>query len=481
MISVSSGKSYVERILSFEEIEIGRINVKKRQITGEIKLKFPNGRVDSFSLIFSYSEDVQVDKNMAGLILTMPVINFTYFAKRLILNYPTTVADRRIISDFVRINAREVFINKICRRRYEFFKPEFLPSEEEINISNSEGITQVVARERMVDTDQMITSNSSAMVLSSGGKESLLTYGLLNELGLKVYPCFFNESGGHWKTAKTSHDYFYRNFQDVSKIWSNVDRFYKYMLENMSILDRSAIRRRADTYPIQLFIFPVYIFATLPLIRKSGIGNILMGNEFDDPREMGPYKGIEHYYGIFDQSRDFTQLMSRYLAEKGIPSRVWSAVYPISGLKVEEVLVRRYPELFSLQRSCHSCRYEDGQLKPCGICTKCLGVMMFVEASGGNPKDILYAEADIRRLKDNVENARMRLDSDEINHLRRLLWQIDERGDTSHVEGIHRLPHETTAGEDIPDSMRSRILGILEQYTKGTYALNGDCWEIKSN
>ena len=45
--------------------------------------------------------------------------------------------------------------------------------------------------------------------MSSGGKDSLLTYGIMKEVGANVFPIFVNESGGHWKTASVAYDFFH--------------------------------------------------------------------------------------------------------------------------------------------------------------------------------------------------------------------------------------------------------------------------------
>lgn len=476
MIQLSPEESYVRRMLTFNSIRVGSIRIRPKQISGEITLENRDGSKDSFTLIFTYSQEVEVNRNMAGLILTMPVINFTYFSESLILDFPVSQRDKEIVKKFLVINAREVFINKICRRRYEFFRNEFLPEESEINEKNADGITRLITPMGFEDTGSDVMIQDSAMILSSGGKESLLTYGLLSEIGAKVYPYFFNESGGHWKTAKTSYDFFSRNYEDVLKVWSNADRFYRFMIEHIDIFNSSVLKKRADDYPVQVFTFPVYVFAAIPLVRKFGIGNVVMGNELDDPRDMPLYHGMKHYYGIFDQSNDFAEMISQYLRSKGIDSTLWSAVYPISGIKVEEMLVKRYPSLYRLQRSCHSCRYENGELKPCGTCTKCLGVMMFVEAADGNPEDILYGRKELDKLRENVFSSNMRIDTDELSYIKKKLWGIGPGSIESHVSGIHKLPWDSSEMERIPEIFRGRIKGIYSGYCSGVYELENGEW-----
>ncbi|NOL59248.1 metal-binding protein, partial [Ferroplasma acidiphilum] len=61
----------------------------------------------------------------------------------------------------------------------------------------------------------------------------------------------------------------------------------------------------------------------------------------------------------------------------------------------------------------HSCHRKDGVIEPCGKCSKCLGILLFIEASGGKPEDILYSSDDVRLLKRRLSKARLRLDPDE--------------------------------------------------------------------
>ncbi|HKJ96546.1 MAG TPA: metal-binding protein [Thermoplasmataceae archaeon] len=469
--------TYMSRVAAFRSFSVGDIRIRKKQISGRVSISHKDGMEENFRLIFSYSEEIEADLNTAGLMLTMPLINFTYFSEKLILDYPVSGQDRILLEKFLKINAREVFVNKICRRRYEFFLQEAIPSKKEITEENADGRTELVTTSTFEDTCAVISHSSSALILSSGGKESLLTFGMMKDLNPRTHAYFFNESGGHWRAAKTSYDYFRANYKGVSKVWSNVDRFYRFMLERLPVLNMETVKKRADTYPVQLFIFPVYIFAAIPLVRKHNIGNILMGNEFDDPKDMPLYRGIRHYFGVFDQSSDFMEMMTGYFQGKGISTRLWSAVYPISGTVVEDILVKRYRNLFLQQRSCHSCRYEEGAIRPCGSCTKCLGVAMFVLAAGGSPEEILYDRTSISDLERNVNESRMRLDPDELSYLKNVLWGHPDKGNADHVRGIHILPGESEPLLQIPEDFRRGIGLIYEQYCKGYYRLDGEHWE----
>lgn len=467
---------YLDRIAEFSNITVTPEEYGERRISGRIRIETNSGNLD-FRVIFSYSDRIEVDRNLAGLVLTMPVINFTLFSKKLTLDYPASDADLDAIREFVRINNTEVFVNKLARRRYEFYRKEFLPSQEDITPENAVGLTQVVALESHTDSDMRKTGGSVA-VFSSGGKESLLSYGMLREVDQNTHAFFFNESGFHWLPAKTAHDYYSTHYKNVHKVWSNVDRFYRFVLRNMKIIDQRMVNSKTDTYPVQLFIFPVYIMSMIPVALRSGISGAVLGDEFDDPREMPPFHGIKHYYEVYDQTHDFNNFISAYFRRKRIDFTVWSAVYPINGSVVERILVNRYPELFSLQRSCHSCRNIGGKIVPCGVCSKCLGILLFVLNAGGDPRKIEYSEESVRNLKQNVEKERMKLDPDELNLMKANLGfiVIQDREKLHHVPGIHMLPDENVPFQKVPEKYREGIMNIVRQYSGQVYRLSGDGW-----
>jgi hypothetical protein len=468
--------NYWEKSRSIDSITVSRPKIAKNRIIGEITFT-GNGFNEKFNLIFSYDEDVPVDESIAEMILAMPVINFTYFAGTLKIAGPVTQADYDLLKKFTDINAREVFINKICRRRYEFLKPEFIPAEEEITFENATGKLKIEAEIVAGSKTHRSKDENRLAVLSSGGKESLLSYGILRDLGSEVFPIFFNESGGHWRTALPSYRYYSNHFPLTRKIWSNVDRFYSWGLKFVKILDMDTIRKRADTYPIQVFIFPVYVFSSIPLMEKYGISGIVMGNEFDDVREMAPFKGIEHYYGVFDQSNDFSGMMDSYFRERGIQIRLWSAVYPVFGNVVERVLVHSYHDLFKLQRSCHSCHFEKGNIVPCGTCTKCTGIILFLKAAGADPTEIFYKDYSNSELIKRIESGRLRLDPDELKFLELKVREKDTFPEyLKHVRGIHLLPDESVPFSRVPKRFRDGVLKIFSNYTDGLYKINDGNW-----
>ena len=467
---------YAERVRCFNSIEVIPDRPGRNTVSGTIIVTM-GAITEKFHLVFSYNRDVTIDSRTAGLILTMPVINYAYFAGEIRLNFRLRKRDVDLVREFVRTNNTEVFVNKICRRRYEFIKRDFIPGEGEITRENAEGSTMIIADDVVDDTPSETVEYSTCRiaVLSSGGKESLLSYGILKELGKEVFPVFFNESGGHWRTAKTSYDMISRENPETLKIWSNVDRFYTFMRDRITALDQAMVRKRADTYPIRLFIFPVYVMAALPYLVSNGISGLVMGNEFDDPGEMKPFHGIIHHYGVYDQSRDFSERISGYFRKSGHKIDLYSLLYPISGYVVENILGHRYPDLFSTQRSCHSCHFTEEEIAPCGKCTKCAGILLFCAASSLDYGLIGYRDVTCNDIIRMADSGRMRLDPDELEHMISRVRGIDSKLH-EHVEGVHMLPGEPVPFSLVPEELRPGLMGIVGKYSSGIYSLASENW-----
>jgi hypothetical protein len=332
-----------------------------------------------------------------------------------------------------------------------------------------------------ITPDVTISASSDpqkAGVLSSGGKDSLLTYGLLKELGAQVYPVYVNESGGHWKTALTAYKYHHKTEPNTRRVWTNVDRFYTFMLDHLRFIRPDHRSVWHDTYPIRLCIFPFYIFSVLPLFVEEDIGNLLLGSEFDDLRYEIQYKGIQHYFGVYDQHQDFDVRMNQWYQKRAPGVYQWSALRNISGLVDQKILVERYPLLAKQQRSCHSCHIKNGMVYPCGVCSKCLGILLYLLANGSDPTIMNYRKKDIDYFYEHVGSSSLKLDKDEKDQS---FFLLKEKGSVpkvsyvDHVEKIH--VHPATCNPHLyPRQFRQKLLQILEEYATGYCMLQNGEW-----
>ncbi|KYK31543.1 MAG: hypothetical protein AYK22_02295 [Thermoplasmatales archaeon SG8-52-3] len=467
-------------MICFSSIELEDPKIIGKSVKSNVILNKLNGDISSFDIFLKYDMKVKEDfLPILRLAFTMPLLNYGLFSKKFILKFPISKADYDILKKLNEIFSRDIFVNKILRRRANYILPKFLPKEE--NVKPEDANSKATIESNKIYTDIAISSDidkNCCGVLSSGGKESLLTYSLLNEIGCKTYPLYVNESGGHWRTAVPAYRYHKKNDSKTQRVWTNIDRYYVFMLDNLKFIRPDHRKVWADTYPIRLCIFPYYVFLLLPIFADKKIGNLLIGSEFDDLRSRPKYLGINHYYGIYDQHQDFDIIMNNWFAKR-IPGLLqWSVVRNISGLIVERILVNRYPELAKYQRSCHSCHFEKDEIIPCGVCSKCMGVLLFLLANKADPKIMNFKNVHIDNFSKNVKPSNLRLDEDEKNQSFYLIYNKDKISNfkpIDHVEKIH-INKDTCNPDIIPEHLREKLMGIIQNYTKGKCELKNEEW-----
>ncbi len=187
------------------------------------------------------------------LAAVMPVLNYGLFTEKITLKYSLSNSDVSLLEDLLDIFSKDIFINKLIRRKNPYILPEFRLSEEDATEENAKPLARLIPAALTEDTplSSKLDANSCG-VLSSSGKESLLTYAMLKEIGAKVYPLYINESGGHWRTALPAYRYHAANEPNTGRVWTNVDRFYSFMLDHMRIIRSDHRHVWSDTYPIQI-------------------------------------------------------------------------------------------------------------------------------------------------------------------------------------------------------------------------------------
>jgi hypothetical protein len=279
--------------------------------------------------------------------------------------------------------AREIFVNK-------FLAPNPFLTDRAVGLpalKTKAYLQATLTFPRRVRTNHLRpwkTDPNRHCILSSGGKDSLLSFGLLDEMGRDVHPIFVNESGRHWFTALNAYRHFKDNIPNTGRVWVNADRFFSWMLRRMPFIRKDFAGVRSDDYPVRLWTVAVFLFGVLPLMHKRGIGRLVIGDEFDTSRRVTS-QGIRHYDGLYDQSIWFDEALSRYFMRKGWAVTQFSVLRPLSELLIEKILVKRYPHLQEHQTSCHATHKAADRVKPCGKCEKCRRIVGLLTALEENP------------------------------------------------------------------------------------------------
>jgi creatinine amidohydrolase/Fe(II)-dependent formamide hydrolase-like protein len=387
-----------------QKLEVGPVQVKRRQIQCPYTVTKQDS-VSTFNLTYRFEEDVfepsdPMSINLASMITAQVAINYGLFCREIIFHDLLDQVDQKFISDMMANTAREIYVLKFLEpNAFLIGEASDLPAVKkesylQANLSFPMQTSPANLDGRDRKSRSWLADKAKHAILSSGGKDSLLSFGLLKEIGKDAHPIFINESGRHWFTALNGYRYFAANYSETSKVWTNTDRLFAWMLRQFPFIRQDFSQIRSDEYPIRLWTVAAFLFGALPLLRKRRIGRLVIGDEFDTTNRTS-YKGIAHYNGYYDQSRYFDNALTRYFYRKGWNISQFSLLRPLSELLIEKILYERYPFLQRNQVSCHATHIKNNRVFPCGKCEKCRRIVGILKAIDGDPTNCGYTPEQI--------------------------------------------------------------------------------------
>lgn len=474
-----------------KKLIVGPPAVTPVQVKAAYTIETADGRQDTYDLIYSYDSPCfdkknAVDVNLASMMLAQVALNYGLFFETIEFDGLFEKKDQRFLSDMMENTSREILTNKLLIDN-EFIKASHKPLRpEKQNRYTRARILFTNTRYDHLRTAKATweTHPDRYAILSSGGKDSLLTYGIIKEIG-EPYPVFINESGRHWFTAVNAFRHFNDTEKNTHKPWCNSDRLFNWMLRHLSFIREDYAGIRADIYPIRLWTVAVFLFGVLPVARKKGAGNILIGNEYDTTiRETR--SGISHYCGLYDQSKYFDNAMTRYFRDKGWRIRQYSILRSLSELLIMKILVNRYPELQQHQVSCHAAHKDGDKMKPCGRCEKCRRIIGMLRALDGEPERCGYTASQVSKGLEALEKQSVKQIGSDAAHLYHLLVSrqlIRKTPLTTRMARPHpeitwlRFDRERSHLADLPVHIRKPLFNILSRYADGAVKRSRSKWE----
>jgi hypothetical protein len=482
--------SDVRSLVVFSSLRVHQLQVERTRVRATYTLKKKSGETTSSELIYSYpgaffdpkrSQDI----NLASMMVAQVALNYGLFCETICFEGVYDDTDRRFLADMMENTSREILVVKF------FGKNEFLlPPFDNLKVEKLDRYT--AASLEFSNAGNGIPNSTEPLepplydhyaILSSGGKDSLLSYGIVKEIG-EAHPVFINESGRHWYTAVNAHKYFSDIEPNTVKPWCNSDRIFNWMVRQMPFIKPNFQNIRADIYPIRLWTVAVFLFGVLPVVRKRRIGNILIGNEYDTTLK-GNWEGVTHYHGLYDQSKYFDNALTRYYNRKGWAIRQYSILRSLSELLILKVLVKRYPVLQQQQVSCHSAHVENGRMIPCGNCEKCRRIVGMLKALGEDPGRCGYTGEQVEKGLNALAAKSVKQLGTDAAHLYHLLLKanlIDRNEYTLKLGREHpeieklRFDKERSQIRDLPQYIRKPIFRIFEQYSEGAVQLIDRKW-----
>ncbi|MEM5803275.1 MAG: hypothetical protein QW350_00875 [Candidatus Aenigmatarchaeota archaeon] len=229
---------------------------------------------------------------------------------------------------------------------------------------------------------------NDALINFTFGKESLLTFGVCKEIGLKTDLVYFfgNENESETKIKKILSKSFSKKFNQ---------KFFmvKNLVEYLNIGEYIGAKENLNWgYSNQL---TEYVLASLPLNVESGDRFTLLGNEKSCNNYFFNNDGYKSY-PVYDQSIKCMINVNNMI--KIITSgkvSIFSIVEPLNEIAIMKILHNRYPDIAKYQFSCFpdNANYNG---RWCHTCSKCARIYLFFKAIGVDPK-IVGFEKDLFR------------------------------------------------------------------------------------
>ncbi len=486
-----AGGNALARVLVWDRVVVGPPRLEKRRVITPYTVE-RGKESETLDLIYRYEEDVfdpadPESANLAAMVTAQLALNYGLFAREIVFHGPFDRADRRFLADMAQNTAREIYVKKLL----------------EPNPLLVEGASGFRAEERESYLQAALTfpeaSDGAAKaprprpwsadpnryaVLSSGGKDSLLSYGLLGELGKDAHAVFVNESGKHWFTALNAH----RSLaaatpRTTSRVWTNSDRLFAWMARRLPFVRPDFQKVRADEYPVRLWTVAVFLFGALPVMRKRGLGRLVIGDEYDTTRRM-TRDGVPHYDGLYDQSVYFDTALSRYFGRKGWRVAQFSILRHLSELLIQKILTERYPELQKDQVSCHAAHMEGERVRPCGSCEKCRRIVSMLAVLGADPARCGYGPEQVKSSLASIAAKGVAQDAEDAQELAFLLKEKGLVGTTGaaftakeHPEVLMlRFDRDRAPANAMPVELREPLYRIYLEHARGAARKSGRMW-----
>lgn len=480
----------LESFRVLKRLTVSNVRLEPKRVRATYSIENYSGHKDQFELIYSYDSNLfdgrdPDDINLASMMTAQAALNYGLFCEIIEFNGLFDTTDKQFITKMMENTSREIICNKLLVKN-EFLLAPFNTlsieykkryTQADITFSNTD-YSDFVAAPAKTETNKNLYA-----ILSSGGKDSLLSYGIIKEIGVP-YPVFINESGRHWFTAVNSFRYFNETEPNTRKPWCNSDRLFNWMLKHLKFIRPDFSNVRADIYPIRLWTVAIFVFGTLPIARKNSIGNILVGNEYDTTYR-GITGGISHYNGLYDQSRYFDNMMTAYYKKKGWDINQFSILRSLSELLIMHILIKRYPHLQVHQISCHAAHEVNGRMFPCGNCEKCRRIIGMIKALDENPENCGYSVNQIAKGLSVLENFSVKQlgsDAKQLYYILLSKGQISRNDFTAKMAKEHpeinmlRFDNERSRPEDIPAYIRKPLFDILRTYSEAAVRRSGNKW-----
>ena len=200
-----------------KKLSVTNIRLEPKQVKGTYCVEKFSGEITNFELIYSYehpyfNKNNAADINLASMMLSQVALNYGLFFETIEFDGLFDKTDQRFLTDMMENTSREILTNKLLTKN-DFIKAPFseLKPEKRDRYTQSKLIfTNSQFQLEKLEHEVKESDQNKYAILSSGGKDSLLTYGIIKEIA-QPYPIFINEAGRHWFSAVNTNRYLKSN------------------------------------------------------------------------------------------------------------------------------------------------------------------------------------------------------------------------------------------------------------------------------
>jgi hypothetical protein len=260
-----------------------------------------------------------------------------------------------------------------------------LPSTAIMQAQKEQRITSNLLR-KLYDTDFVFSHHKTdipaynrtsmsdrAIMPFTFGKDSLLTFALARELGIRVYPVYISEP--------------YSPYEEVAKKMLS-EPFRREFHTQINFLRNTlgVLREPAGGWFGWELQLTQYSLMLLPYVYARRAGYILFSNEQSCDDMIVDEDGFR-YNPVFEQSHGWLLQNSMMASVVGGNSlSIGSLLEPIHEIAIIKILHKRYPEIAKYQTSCDLQYKPKGDGRWCENCSKCGRMYIYLLAHGVNPK-----------------------------------------------------------------------------------------------
>ncbi len=224
-----------------------------------------------------------------------------------------------------------------------------------------------------------------ALLLFSFGKDSLLSYGLLKELGLSVIPFFMKEP---------------QSLIENTQKQKLADAFYDKLGDDVEFFPLSIgrLRQNRGYFWGWDIILSQYAFVLIPYYFYSQSKYLFFGNEQSCNFFTTDNEGY-FVNPVFEQSISAMQLLQDLPKLFQIKTHIGSLVEPVHEIFITYILHHRYPQVGKFQMSCFAYGGKNGRKRWCGQCEKCGRMYIYFKALNINPERVGFYTNNMLSLK----------------------------------------------------------------------------------